>query len=50
MRKLVNAPYLLSLVNFKALSRTIRYFIPFVVPAYTTNYGRNHTLDRMMRL
>ncbi|KAF0751036.1 Uncharacterized protein FWK35_00024972 [Aphis craccivora] len=46
----IDAPSLLSLVNFKVPSRTTRYHIPFVVPAHTTNYGRNNPLDRMMRL
>ncbi|XP_008190178.1 uncharacterized protein LOC103312002 [Acyrthosiphon pisum] len=46
----IDAPSLLSIVNFKVPSRTTRYHAPFVVPAHTTNYGRNNPLDRMMRL
>ncbi|XP_025425705.1 uncharacterized protein LOC112694457 [Sipha flava] len=46
----IDAPSLLSLVNFKVPSRTTRYHAPFVVPAHTTNYSRNNPLDRMMRL
>jgi len=45
----INAPSLLSLVNFKVPSRTFRYHVLFIVLAYTINYGRNNPLGRMMR-
>lgn len=45
----VDAPSLLSLVNFKVSSHTTRYSIPHVVSAHTNNYGQNNSLDRLMR-
>ena len=34
-----------SLVNFKVPSRSNIYRVPYIVPAHTTNYGRNNPLD-----
>lgn len=40
----------LSLVNFKVPNCITVYHVPSVVPAHTTNLGRNNPLDPMMRL
>jgi hypothetical protein len=54
LKKLVDgftdAPTLLSQLNFKVPSCSTRLKVPFILPFRSTNYGRNHPLDRMMRL
>jgi hypothetical protein len=46
----IDAPSLLSSVDFKVLSHITRNHVPFVVPVNTKNYGRNNPLHHMMRL
>jgi hypothetical protein len=46
----IDAPSLLSSLNFKVLFHITRHHVPIVVPVHITNYGRNNLLHRMMRL
>lgn len=54
LRKLIvgriDAPSLLSQVNFKVPSRPTRSSATFAITTHNTNYGRNQPIDRMMRL
>jgi len=46
----VDAPFLLSLINFKVPTRLTMSNSSFVVPFHSTNYGRNNPIHRMMRI
>jgi len=46
----VDAPVLLSEVNFRVPGRSSRLFAPFYIPFHHSNYGRNHPIHQMMRL
>lgn len=46
----VNAPTLLSNINFRVPHRCLRHHTPFSVPNCTTNYGRNNPIHRIIRL
>ncbi|KAL4090308.1 hypothetical protein QTP88_025170 [Uroleucon formosanum] len=46
----VDAPFLLSLINFKVPTHFTRSNSSFVVPFHSTNYGKNNPIHRMMRI
>lgn len=46
----VNASYLLFQIKLKVPSRSTKSYLPFVVHTYNTKYGRNHPIDRTMRI
>jgi hypothetical protein len=46
----IDAPSLLSQVNFRVPPRSSRSCFPFLIPFHYTNYGKNNPIDRMMRL
>jgi len=46
----VDAPFLLSQINFKVPSHLTRSNYSFVVLFHSTNYGRNYPIHRMMRI
>lgn len=46
----IDAPTLLSLVNFRVPSRFTRNSVPFHVPLCSTNYISNEPINRMMKI
>ncbi|VVC30208.1 Hypothetical protein CINCED_3A025182 [Cinara cedri] len=46
----VDAPSLLSLINFRILPRPTRITTTFAIPLHTTDYCSNNHIHRMMRL
>lgn len=44
----VDLPYLLSLINFRALQQISRYVISFYIPHFASNYLVNEPIKRLM--
>jgi hypothetical protein len=46
----IDAPTLLSSINFKVPQRSLRSHTTFSIPNCSTNYGRNNPVYRLMRI
>jgi len=45
----IDAPHLLSSINFSISTNPTRHHAPFFIPTHSTLYGNNNPLYRMLR-